>query len=551
MHTMIKHSPRDSDYGHEQNELSDSGTAKIERNTYSTQCNWSLGESAEIKAINHIDNETRENDDVDMVPFPRCSTPLVTEMDIDRFLDFQRARTENAIAHKRKGSEESDVTPIKKRNPFIKSKRRQSVESKQNSSFESKRNLTMDSTASEDNHYNVKTANAQLSNDAAIIVRSRMAPILDAEIDTQNQIRATCYFCEQQLQKNLRNWIDHLLKHTGEKEFYCTGCNIGLFSGRSTHCAGYKVLKTITSGSVTAFLCNTCDHVQFNMQRLIIHIMSEHMKSQGEAKNGFEQVLLIPDLRRVIPLSTKYKYVPNGYLYDCGAKGCTIHCNSISTFTQHFSQKHYNARLFSCPHCKEIITNAKKRDTKLFIDRILEHFKHHGDLMNQCVPCHLTFSTDSDIILHMLTHHADSYYKFYREIRSAKNPSIIQDVRILFDETNQAVRHYLNSHKSHHADFKLIQFAKEMNETNRTKFSMVRTDEELLFQRHFVCGRCNETLLTKAHLIRHHITRHRTSELNIELSKNCLTKSSRKVNSRFDQYLLYFCDNCKNTDHSD
>lgn len=231
--------------------------------------------------------------------------------------------------------------------------------------------------------------------------------------------------------------------------------------------------------------------------------------------------------------------------------------NSTDQFIEHFMHKHSNARMFSCPHCKDIITNVTW-NTHSFIDDILSHYKYHNDMINQCSVCDLTFHSDYAVIQHFLTSHTDKCCNFYREFR-ANLLQRFEDVVILF-ECNRCyarlvenpIQHYLMCHHSHHADFKLIELVKQMDNERVTKFKMVEFDESILFQQHFSCGWCHEILSTKSQLIRHHIVQHRSNELNIEFKLNLIRSSYHSkllaINSRFDQYLIYFCDNCDNSD---
>lgn len=98
--------------------------------------------------------------------------------------------------------------------------------------------------------------------------------------------------------------------HTGEHSFYCTGCNVGLPKYQSEHCVRYKTKPQIKSGNMTAYLCTECDYIQFNMNRVIDHIVSVHMRSEQDVENTLEKVILMPDLRLMPKLArTKYEYI--------------------------------------------------------------------------------------------------------------------------------------------------------------------------------------------------------------------------------------------------
>lgn len=527
-------------------EINASDWEKSQTNSGSTESNCSLQESVQDEVHMSTEPTGLESD------LPR-SIPMVSESDIDRFLDFQRARCDK----KRKHSVESDEFKAKKQNLSMES----TVESEQNRSIESDSNLSdrrIERTVCEKYKPNSKIQQSQLSNYAATKLRSQTASLLEAETTSRNRIRTFCYFCEKELAMNFREWSQHLLAHTGEEEFYCTGCNTGLPKYKPQHCTQSKNLKNI-SGNVTAALCNICDYVQINAKRVINHIMVEHMKSEEKAEDSLVNVLLIPDLRPVPKLHhTKYKYVRAKYLHKCGVKDCNINCNAADQFKAHFIHKHSDARSILCPHCKNQITNIEK-DVNLFVDVIFKHLKHHASIKNQCNSCDLTFCNDRKIIQHILNEHDIDKIHFSREIRAS---SQLQEAIILFEcnlckarinNDHQAIQHYLKCHNSHHADFKLIQLVKEMNVDNVIKYTMFDLDEKLMFQQHFVCSWCNDILITKTQLILHHHTKHRRNhELNIKFTTKFLTKSEYNFNlyhqnSSFDQYLMYSCGICSDS----
>ncbi|XP_031635006.1 uncharacterized protein LOC116348234 isoform X2 [Contarinia nasturtii] len=71
----------------------------------------------------------------------------------------------------------------------------------------------------------------QLSFEMAKQLRFQLYAILQAEIrPSSNAICTSCFFCERTMEASFDAWKTHLLNHTGEKEFFCGGCNTALSS---------------------------------------------------------------------------------------------------------------------------------------------------------------------------------------------------------------------------------------------------------------------------------------------------------------------------------
>lgn len=455
---------------------------------------------------------------------------IIPGAEIDKFLDFQRARIDNTqTASKRKNSEQPSPP-----SPPIDTK------------------IRCLSAEPEKLNYQFCAAVTQLSSEMAIKLRSQCHSILHAECHLSDQIRAFCYFCEKFIKQNLSTWRAHLLKHTGENEFYCNGCQMPFSSKNEEHCLGWNICSTFTATELNGFLCNICNYLQINISRIIRHVVMKHQKLEREADNFITKVILIPDLHQLPPIQTKYKFIMPGQRYKCGINECNSNFNQSNEFTQHFETMHMNEKSFCCPHCMEMITNAKS-NVKTVLSEIYEHLYLHGRIVGQCIVCEKIFSNNVNTISHMLEHHSTIDCTFHFDIRKKNLDS--QEIIVLFEcNTCQAqfrthsasVYHYLNQHNSHNANFTLIRLAKKLKK-DKTPIRFVQlNDEKLFFQQHFACHWCQKSLTSKAILIQHCIAKHRFKDLLVTFTKSYLTDRFLMHTPNFDQYLMFYCGQCTN-----
>ncbi|XP_031631956.1 zinc finger protein 808-like [Contarinia nasturtii] len=447
-------------------------------------------------------------------------TPLTTisDMDIDQFL--LRAQNRVALAPKRPSFEDSSTENSPKRQ--------------------------YPSEKSEITKNKVK----HLSSKMAKNLRSHLPSILDTALLSSGRIRAFCFFCEQTMEESLDAWKVHLLKHTGEKEYYCSGCHTELSSKDSPeHCMGHVIRETFSDANLQAFMCNICDYIKVNNNEVIEHIKNDHTKSMQGASDHVKKVTLIPNVCRLtVQVVSKYKFVPAACRYDCGIEDCIMICYNKNEFKDHFFKEHPGDKKYVCTHCKEeIIRNAT--DDQGFFLAIIRHLELHDSCLYQCGVCNMQFVGDADVIEHFSMEHSASDCLYHREIRSVKQTENLDEINILFEcnlcsarffNQSTASNHYLKLHNSINFDLTLIKLVKKVNDTKWSK-SM---EWNMKLQQHFVCNWCGDTYKIKENFVHHHVERHQFKELSIGFRGIYLTDNSDEPWSRFDQYLVYYCQHC-------
>lgn len=393
-------------------------------------------------------------------------------------------------------------------------------------------------------------------------IPSRSYAILNASSSAAGVIRAFCLWCNQKLAMSLCDWKAHYLQHTDEEAFYCTRCNVALASNEREHCTGFDVGENFGQNELNVFMCDICNFIQANRDRIVSHIKTEHgNESPGD---HLKKVMLLPDLKpRSTPIATKYQCLPVKNRYQCVVRDCNWIFKGPGPYKAHFMRWHRAATNIVCPHCDEALA-ARQRDVIDFFGEVLNHLYLHGNIVNECHACNKVFSNDTTVLKHFLGEHGCDECRYRRDLRDNKEISRMDEILVLFecnlceqrvDTPNQAIEHFLNRHKSHHVDFTLIQFVMETTLEGDTQFAMIFRGQTWKFQQHFVCVWCKVLFTTKGRLTRHYEVMHRSQHLLIELSRNYLidaNKASKLVhqNMAVDQYVMYYCWHCTNSNHA-
>lgn len=392
-------------------------------------------------------------------------------------------------------------------------------------------------------------------------LRNQIDAILDAEVTANREIRAYCPFCVELIGMNFIDWKRHLLAHTEENEFYCAGCNTTLSSQQQRHCKDYKVKENFQKDrDLRGFICKLCDYLQVNKHQMIEHITNDHTKDK--ARDYMEQIMLVPNLLREIkPIYAKFDYIPIDYRYSCGIESCRVRSESAASFRKHFILNHQTINEFPCPNCNYSI---KMNETEDFLTTIFNHLHMHGNIVNQCVACDEIFASDHGIISHLLMSHTKMDSIIYRhDYRGSHGTNRQCEVIILiecnfcqlrFENHEDAHRHYLNVHQSHNSNFKLIQLSKSQSHNGDTiNYTLLKSERTFLLLRKFTCDLCKDVFGTKDEFIGHHVARHRYKNLAIKFNENYLDTENAPIvmdPPDFDQYLVYHCDHCIDSGHS-
>lgn len=399
-------------------------------------------------------------------------------------------------------------------------------------------------------------------------IPSRSDAILNALSNAAGVIRAFCFWCNQKLAINLCDWKVHYLKHTKEEAFFCTGCNEAMASNEREHCTGFDVIENFgqNQNELNVFMCEICNFIQVNMDRIVEHIKTEHGNDRPFPEQFLKKLMLLPDLKPISkPIPTKYHCLSLKNRYQCVVDDCKQIFQRSTQYKTHFMRWHKAATNIVCPHCDEVLMK-NQRDVTSFdiLGIVLNHLYRHGNIVNQCYACEEIFPNDFNVLKHLLDEHGHDECRYRRDIRDIKGICRMEEVMVLFecnvcehraDTSNQAIQHFLNRHKSHHVDSTLIQFLKETNPDAITQYVMILRGQTWKLEQHFVCGWCKTINKTKSCLNRHYELVHQSQHLLIELSKNYLIDSKKSSKSfhrnlAIDQYLMYYCWHCSNSNHS-
>ncbi|XP_031633907.1 zinc finger protein 11-like [Contarinia nasturtii] len=398
----------------------------------------------------------------------------------------------------------------------------------------------------------------RLSPKMAFKLRSLVDPIVNAKY-SPGKIYATCYFCEQNLEASLRQWKRHILQHTGENQFSCSRCHAELSSDKSVHCeAASSVVVLLDGEHLQAFMCRICNYTKTNFRTITRHIYNDHKKSWDEANEFMEKLTLLPDLsRRYSSISTHYKYVEVDRRYNCGVTRCNSTHENVKQLEDHFKTHHTTKIVYFCPHCDEDV-NIRNHNYRA----INNHLYLHSSQLYECGVCSDKFIGDKKLIKHSVFNHNDEKCTYRRDIRSiVSRAEDLQNVIILFEcdkcaarfyVYSKAIQHYLHSHQSLYASLTLIQLFKRVNFDATITWTKA-IEWNAYCQQYFVCKWCKDLLKTKEDIIRHcnRCTKFR-KELSLKLECDFLTEkpNSNNENSKFDQYLMYFCGICGDSDRS-
>ncbi|XP_055308625.1 uncharacterized protein LOC129572637 [Sitodiplosis mosellana] len=135
---------------------------------------------------------------------------------------------------------------------------------------------------------------ARLSPKMATRIRSRQ----DFWVSIDGQIHGFCFFCEELKIMKDEDWKKHLVWHTGEQMYHCTGCNESVVR-KSNHgqCSKDTVRNIFESvscnGDLIGSICNTCNYLQVSKERLQKHIQAEHDSYDGSYIELFSEVVLV------------------------------------------------------------------------------------------------------------------------------------------------------------------------------------------------------------------------------------------------------------------
>lgn len=323
------------------------------------------------------------------------------------------------------------------------------------------------------------------------------------------QIFGICFFCQQPRRMAPNDWKDHLLYHTGE-------------SRSALHGSADDKME------LTAFMCNECNYTQMDRNRLRKHLLYEHGKSKEEIDDNINKIVLIPNLTPLEPIQTKHiEYVAELSRFKCGIGWCEVQSGSYSQFKAHLRQKHNNSasnESFVCFHCSEII----KPNGNSFVHDVTEHLKLHGTHLFWCVFCKMAFSSEINIMLHIIHNHAMKKIRFRhdaRKITHTNSESIEEFIVMLqcnkcnqtFYTFTKASNHFKQCHGSLNIDFTASKLIKNTVIDSMTTLGLNK--HPMIIRQFFKCSMCDETRFNETSLIKHFTKSHRTRALTLQPGK--------------------------------
>lgn len=323
------------------------------------------------------------------------------------------------------------------------------------------------------------------------------APSLD-------EISGICFFCEQSRRMSLSDWKDHLLYHTGE-----------------TVAAHVSAMSNDHKAELMAFMCKACNYTQMDENRLKKHRLNEHGESRDVADSGYDRVVLIPDLTPLKPIQTKnIEFIDEATRFKCGIGWCEYKSSNYSSFKSHLRQNHESTgkdESFGCSYCSEIIDSKGKS----FVRDVTEHLKLHGKYLFWCIFCKQPFSSEINIILHIIHEHPMKTIRFRHESRESwsKSPAIEEFFAMLrcnkcsgtFNNFVDASNHFRMSHGSLNIDYTVNKLIK--NTAVNLATSLGLNKYPLTLRQFFECSLCDETRFNESSLIKHFTKSHRKRSL--------------------------------------
>lgn len=138
---------------------------------------------------------------------------------------------------------------------------------------------------------------ARPSPDMADRLRSKIDTI---KVNTKNEMIAFCYFCADEKVLTKIGWAEHILGHTGELMYTCSGCNTE-FASKNQHnneeCIENPInIYTTNSsdGSLVGFMCTECNYFQIKRERIFKHLENEHGFIKIEENHHYGKYTLLP-----------------------------------------------------------------------------------------------------------------------------------------------------------------------------------------------------------------------------------------------------------------
>lgn len=260
-----------------------------------------------------------------------------------------------------------------------------------------------------------------------------MANRLRLQIETfeinGNKIEGWCFFCEEMKKKTRHDWAMHLLTHTGESLFECHDCDfrskamVGHERNCSTNLANIYEANS-SNGSLMAFMCNDCNYVQINLERMVKHMQNEHGHKGAVEHRQFQKVMLIPDYLPPKIETNHHEFAVASKVFRCTI--CKKHCENAQEFEAHFDEVHNQVEKYKC-FCGELMILD---GLPLLGSFITAHLLNHSADLYQCMVCKDIFFEKDDIFPHLYHEHAECVFRFQHVHREANKEVTVEEITV-------------------------------------------------------------------------------------------------------------------------
>lgn len=112
-------------------------------------------------------------------------------------------------------------------------------------------------------------------------------------------LTAFCYFCEEQKFRSYTEWTDHIMMHTGERNYICNNHltpNKKVGYNHTSSCKNHtkKLFDyDFVNGLLSAFMCTTCNYVQIRKENIRKHLVNSHDYSDASLEKYYQKIDLI------------------------------------------------------------------------------------------------------------------------------------------------------------------------------------------------------------------------------------------------------------------
>lgn len=133
-------------------------------------------------------------------------------------------------------------------------------------------------------------------------------------------LEAICYFCETEKTASLHSWANHILMHTGEKNYICHNHktpNKKVSSAHRTTCGERCEMKfeyKFKNNLLSAFICEKCNFVQTQKVNIEKHLTVSHNLKKNESLGKYYREIQLVSIQMCNPV--KLESIENENIAD-------------------------------------------------------------------------------------------------------------------------------------------------------------------------------------------------------------------------------------------